>query len=206
MSSSVFPTLAGLGWSVARSELWKTRSQEAISGKETRIADWSYPRHQWTLGFDFLRQGALSGATYAEFALLAGFFNLRQGAYDSFLYADADDNAVTAQALATGDGATTSFAFVRSFGGFVEPILAPNVVANVYLNGVVQSTGSYTVNGWGAAAPGTLVFATAPGSGVSIAADFSFYFPCRFATDQMDFEKFMAALYSAKKVAFVSLK
>lgn len=206
MSTSIFPALAGLGWSVARSELWKTRSQEAISGKETRIADWSYPRHQWTLGFDFLRQGALSGATYAEFALLAGFFNLRQGSYDSFLYADVDDNAVTNQALATGDGATTSFPFVRSFGGFVEPILAPNVVSHVYFNGVAQSTGSYTVNGWGSASPGTLVFAAAPGSGVSIAADFSFYFPCRFAADQMDFEKFMAALYSAKKVAFTSLK
>lgn len=206
MSASVFPTLAGLGWSVARSEIWKTRSQEAISGKETRIADWSYPRHQWTLGFDFLRQGALSGQTYAEFATLAGFFNLRQGSYDSFLYTDADDNTATGQALATGDGATTSFPFLRSFGGFAEPILAPNTVSHVYLNGVAQSIGSYTVNGWGSASPGTLVFATAPGSGVAISADFSFYFPCRFAADQIDFEKFMAALYSAKKVAFVSLK
>jgi uncharacterized protein (TIGR02217 family) len=206
MSTSVFPTLAGLGWSITRREIWKTRQQEAISGKETRIADWSYPRHQWSLGFDFLRQGALSGSTYAEFAQLAGFFNLRQGSYDSFLYADADDNAVAGQAIATGDGTTTSFDFVRGFGGFAEPILAPNVVSNVYLNGVAQSSGSYTVNGWGSAAPGTLVFATAPGSGVAITADFSFYFPCRFAADQMDFEKFMAALYSAKKVTLVSLK
>ena len=206
MSTSVFPTLAGLGWSVTRREIWKTRSQEAISGKETRIADWSYPRHQWTLAFDFLRQGALSGAAYTEFALLAGFFDLRQGMFDSFLYADADDSAVTGQGIATGDGATTSFALVRSFGGFVEPILAPNVVSHVYLNGVAQSPSSYTVNGWGATSPGTLVFTTAPASGVSISADFSFYFACRFAADQMDFEKFMAALYSAKKVAFISLK
>jgi uncharacterized protein (TIGR02217 family) len=184
MSTSVFPTLAGLGWSVTRREVWKTRSQEAISGKETRIADWSYPRHQWSLGFDFLRQGM----------------------FDSFLYGDADDNAVTGQAIAAGDGATTSFAFVRSFGGFVEPILAPNTVSHVYLNGVAQSPSSYTVNGWGSTAPGTLVFGTPPGSGVAIAADFSFYFPCRFAADQMDFEKFMASLYAAKKVSFVSLK
>jgi uncharacterized protein (TIGR02217 family) len=206
MSTSVFPTLAGLGWSVTRREVWKTRSQEAISGKETRIADWSYPRHQWSLGFDFLRQGALSGTAYGEFAQLAGFFDLRQGMFDSFLYGDADDNAVTGQAIAAGDGATTSFAFVRSFGGFVEPILAPNTVSHVYLNGVAQSPSSYTVNGWGSTAPGTLVFGTPPGSGVAIAADFSFYFPCRFAADQMDFEKFMASLYAAKKVSFVSLK
>ena len=206
MSTSVFPSLAGLGWSVTRSEIWKTRTQEAISGKETRIADWSYPRHQWSLSFDFLRQGNLSGAAYAEFASLAGFFNLRQGGYDTFLYADADDNAVTGQAIGTGDGATNSFQLVRAFGGFAEPLLAPNVVSKVYLNGVQQSGGSYTVNAWGTTAPGTLVFATAPGAGVSITADFSFYFPCRFTADQLDFEKFMAALYQLKKIAFVSLK
>jgi uncharacterized protein (TIGR02217 family) len=206
MSIAVFPSLAGLGWSVARSELWKTRTQEAISGKETRIADWSYPRHQWALTFDFLRQGNLSGTLYAEFAALAGFFNLRQGGFDSFLYADPDDSAVTGQAIGTGDGATTSFQLVRSFGGFVEPIFAPNAVSRVALNGVTQSAGSYAVNGWGAASPGTLVFTTAPGAGVAIAADFSFYFPCRFAADQLDFEKFMAALYQLKKIEFISLK
>ena len=206
MSTSVFPTLAGLGWSVTRREIWKTRQQEAISGKETRIADWSYPRHQWSLGFDFLRQGALSGQSYSEFALLAGFFDLRQGAFDSFLYTDTDDNAVTGQAIATGDGTTTSFTLVRGFGGYAEPIFAPNVVSHVYLNGVSQSPSSYTVNGWGSAAPGTLVFTTAPGNGVAITADFTFYFPCRFAADQMDFEKFMASLYAAKKISFISLK
>jgi uncharacterized protein (TIGR02217 family) len=206
MSTSIFPTLAGLGWSVTRREIWKTRSQEAISGKETRIADWSYPRHQWSLSYDFLRQGALSGSAYAEFAQLAGFFNLRQGMYDSFLYADADDNAVMGQGIATGDGATTSFALVRGFGGFTEPILAPNLVSQVYLNGVAQSPTSYSIHGWGTSAPGTLVFTAPPASGAAITADFTFYFPCRFAADQMDFEKFMAALYEAKKVTFISLK
>jgi uncharacterized protein (TIGR02217 family) len=206
MSVAVFPSLAGLGWSVARTEMWKTRTQEAISGKETRIADWSFPRHQWTLTFDFLRQGNLSGTLYAEFAALAGFFNLRQGSFDTFLYADPDDSAAAGQGIGTGDGATVSFQLVRSFGGFVEPILAPNVVSRVALNGVTQSAGSYTVNGWGTASPGTLVFNTAPGAGVAIAADFSFYFPCRFTVDQLNFEKFMATLYQLKKVEFISLK
>lgn len=206
MSTAVFPVLAGLGWSVARSEIWKTRTQEAISGKETRIADWSYPRHQWALTFDFLRQGSLSGPVYDEFAALAGFFNLRQGSFDSFLYADADDYAVAGQAIGTGDGATTAFQLVRAFGGYAEPILAPDAVGAVYLNGVAQSAGAYTVNPWGSGTPGMLVFETAPGAGVSITADFSFYFPCRFTSDQLDFEKFMTALYRLEKIEFVSLK
>jgi len=206
MSSAVFPSLAGLGWSLTRSEIWKTRTQEAVSGKETRIADWSYPRHLWGLSYDFLRQGSFSGAVYAEFAALAGFFNLRQGGFDSFLYADPDDNAALGQAIGAGDGATTSFQLVRGFGGFAEPILAPNAVSTVYLNGVAQSAGAYTVNAWGTAQPGTIVFNAPPGAAVTIAADFSFYFPCRFVADQLDFEKFMAALYQLKKIEFVSLK
>ncbi|HKT18014.1 MAG TPA: DUF2460 domain-containing protein [Stellaceae bacterium] len=206
MSSAVFPSLAGLGWTVTRSEIWKTRTQESISGKETRIADWSYPRHLWALSYDFLRQGDFAGAAYGEFAALAGFFNLRQGALDSFLYADPDDNRASSQEIATGDGATTSFQLVRGFGGYAEPVLAPNVVSAVYLNGVAQSAGAYTVNLWGAALPGTLVFNAPPGAGVAITADFTFYFPCRFAADQLDFEKFMAALYQLKKIEFVSLK
>jgi len=141
MSASVFPVLAGLGWSVTRREMWKTRRQEAVSGKETRIADWSYPRHQWTLNFDFLRQGALSGASYAEFAQLAGFFNLRQGMFDSFLYADADDNSVTGQGIATGDGATRTFAFVRGFGGFTENERRPLGIVWIDCRIVIRITG-----------------------------------------------------------------
>lgn len=206
MSSAVFPSLARLGWTVTRSEIWKTRTQESISGKETRIADWSFPRHLWSLSYDFLRQGDFAGAAYGEFAALAGFFNLRQGGFDSFLYADPDDHQATGQEIGVGDGATTSFQLVRGFGGYAEPVLAPNVVSAVYLNGVAQSAGAYTVNGWGAALPGTLVFNAPPGAGVAITADYTFYFPCRFAADQLDFEKFMAALYQLKKIEFVSLK
>ena len=206
MSTSVFPTLAGLGWSVTRREMWKTRSQEAISGKETRIADWSFPRHLWSLSYDFLRQGNFAGAAYGEFAALAGFFNLRQGGFDSFLYADPDDNQATGQEIGVGDGVTTSFQLVRGFGGYAEPVLAPNVVSAVYLNGVAQSAAAYTVNGWGPTLPGTLVFDAPPGAGVAVVADFTFYFPCRFAADQLDFEKFMAALYQLQKIEFVSLK
>lgn len=215
MSTAVFPALAGLGWGVTRAPLWKTRQQEAISGKRTRIADWSFPRWQWGLTYDFLRQAGANqqaatfqGLTYAEFASLAGFFNQRQGMFDTFLYQDADDNASpTDQLLGTGDSATLAFQLVRPFGGFIEPIYAPNVVANVKVNGVVKNPGTdYTVSSWGSAAPGVVTFTVAPGAGLSVTATFSFYFPCTFTEDRLDFEKFMVALYQAKKVVFESVK
>ena len=198
MTEPVFPTFAGLGWSVKRSPVWKTRAQQAISGKETRLADWSYPAWHWELTFDFLR----ATPTAAEFQSLAGFFNQCQGAFGTFLYADADDNAVTGQAIGTGDGATKSFQLVRAFGGFIEPVLAPNVVSTVYFAGVAQAPANYSVD----STTGLLTFTAAPASGAAITADFTYYFRCRFAEDTIDFEKFMATLYRAQKLALVSLK
>ncbi len=198
MSNAIFPALVGLGWSVKRTPMWKTRVQEAISGKETRIADWSYPRWKWELAYDFLR----GDASHAEFQALAGFFNQRQGMFDSFLFQDSDDNAAIGQSLGSGDGTTTAFQLVRAFGGFVEPILAPNVVSNVYLAGVPQGPSAYNVS----SASGIVTFVTAPPAGIAISADFSFYFRCRFVEDSMDFEKFMNQLWRAKKLAFISVK
>lgn len=216
MSSAVFPSLPGRAWPVKRSTIWKARTNESESGKESSFTYWSAPRWQWELTYEALRQGNRGAlGAFAEFAQLAGFFNARSGSLDSFLYADADDNAVAGQALGPGDGTTTSFQLIRAFGGFVEPVLAPNAVSAVYLAGVAQSGSSYAVNGWGTSAPGTVVFNTAPGAGVAISADFSFYWPVRFGsasssgvvtTEQLNFEAFMSTLYGAKSVKFVSLK
>jgi uncharacterized protein (TIGR02217 family) len=207
VSTSVFPTLAGLGWDVPRTEIWKTTVQENVSGKESRVALWTYPRHQWDLTFDFLRQGTVHGGAYSEFAQLAGFFNQRQGQFDTFLYTDTDDSGVTGQAIGVGDGATTTFQLVRAFGGFVEPILAPNSVAAVKVNGVTKTpVTDYAVSNWGSSTPGVVTFTSPPANGLPVTADFSFYFPCRFVDDTMAFAKFAQALYSGKKVSFMSVK
>jgi uncharacterized protein (TIGR02217 family) len=204
MSTVILPSLAGLGFDVTRTPVWDTTVQQAISGKETRIARQTYPRWKWELTYSVLR----SGASYGELQQLAGLFNARLGMFDTFLYTDADDNGVTAQAIGTGDGATTVFPLVRSFGGFVEPVLAPNLnaVFNVYLNGVVQGSGIYSAAGWGGAVPGTVTFITPPASGVIITADFSYYWPCRMSVDSVDFTLFLSGYYKAKKFSFISVK
>ena len=68
-----------------------------------------------------------------------GFFLQLQGQFGTFLYTDPDDNTVTGQAFATGDGSTTSFTIERSLGGFLEPVGWVTSIANVYLNGAAQS-------------------------------------------------------------------
>jgi len=204
LSTAIFPTLPGQLWP-KRTPEWSTRTQEAISGKQTRVSLWSYPRWTWELSFEMLR----SIAATPEFQTLVNFYNGRQGSFDSFLFTDPSDNAVTGQGLGIGDGHTTSFQLVRAFGGiggFVEPIWAPNLVSNVYVGGVVQSPASWQVNGWGTPSPGQVIFTTAPATGLIVSADFSFYFPCRFTEDQVEFEEFMAGLWMAKSLKFQSLK
>lgn len=209
MSTNVFPSLAGLGWPTSRSPIFKTRRQVNISGKEVRIADWSYPRYKWTLVFNFLRQGAGTfSSSYTEFSQLEGFFEKLLGGWDSFLYADPDDGVVVGQNIAVGNGVTTAFQLQRTFGGASCPILAPNLATtfNVYLNGVQQPGGNYTVTPWGATNPGLLTFVSPPGNGVLITADFTYYFPCRFDDDTLTFEKVLSFVYDCKKLSFTSIK
>src|SRR5258708_2868490 len=104
MGTQVFAPPTGLGWPVARSSMWQTRKQDNVSGKQVRVAEWSYPKYQWVLQADVLRHGVINGTTYAEFANMLGFFNNLFGGEDSFLYTDVDDHAVTGQLIGTGDG------------------------------------------------------------------------------------------------------
>jgi uncharacterized protein (TIGR02217 family) len=205
MSVLILPSLAGLGFDVVRTPVWDTTVQQAISGKETRIARQTYPRWKWELTYSILR----SNAAFTELQQLAGFFNARQGMFDTFLYQDADDFSVTGQQVSTGDGTTKNFQLVRAFGGFVEPMFAPNlsVTLNVYVNGVLQASG-VTATGWGSASPspGVLVFATAPASGAVITADFSYYFPVRMSEDSVSFTLFLSQYYKTKSFSFISVK
>jgi|SRR5882672_7906393 len=200
MSTQVYPVLNGLGFPVTRSSVWSNNIQRNVSGKRVAIALWSYPLYQWELTYNYLR----AAIAFGEMQTLEGFFNKRQGRFDSWLFADPDDNAVTAQAIATGDGVKSTFQLQRTFGGATMPVLAPNVLTAAKINGVTQAGVTMTV--WGSATPGMITFSAPPGNGTAITADFSYYFPCEFTDDTMSFEKFLATLWSVKSVKFQSLK
>jgi hypothetical protein len=127
MSNSVFPSLPGLTWGTTKTPEWKTIVQESVSGKELAASLMTYPRWTYTLSYEFLRSGAQT-----ELQTLVGFFNARRGKFDDFLYTDPDDNAVTSQQFGTGDGTSTVFALVRTYGGFTEPVQNINGTPSVY--------------------------------------------------------------------------
>jgi uncharacterized protein (TIGR02217 family) len=193
MGSEIFPSLAGLEYPVVRTPIFKTLVQQSVSGQENRAALQLYPRWQWTLSFNFLRDDANN-----EFRTLLAFFMARKGSFDSFLFEDIDDNAVTNQPIGHGDGSNTVFQLVRSFGGFDEPVLTPNTVT-MRINGVASAA-------WHFSGPGQITFSGAPANGAAISASLTYYWPVRFLADQYDFAKFMNRLWEQKKLDFISLK
>jgi uncharacterized protein (TIGR02217 family) len=202
----IFPALPGLAWSVTKSPTFQTRIQRAVSGRELRALDYPFPLWQFTLVFDLLRDKPAAG--YDELRTLMGFYMLCQGAFGTFLFADPSDDSVTGQQIGTGDATTTVFQLQRTMGaalpggGFPEPIVAPNVVEAIYLDGIVQNPAGYSVD----PNTGLVTFSTAPRGGLIIAVDYSYYFRCRFIDDSYAFENFMYQLWQLKKLTFISVR
>ena len=202
----IFPALPGLAWNVTKTPTFQTRIQRAVSGRELRALDYPYPLWQFTLVFDFLRDNPAAG--FDELRTLMGFFMLCQGAFGTFLFQDPSDDRVSGQQIGTGDTLRTVFQLQRTMGetlpggGFLEPILAPNVVSAVYFNGIVQDPAGYSVDPM----TGLVTFNVAPGNGLIITADYSYYFRCRFIDDSYAFENFMFQLWQLKKLTFISVR
>ncbi|HTZ67926.1 MAG TPA: DUF2460 domain-containing protein [Roseiarcus sp.] len=197
-----FPTLAGLGWSPHKKPVFSTLVASHVSGREVRDALYQNPIWQFELTFDGLSSSPSSypGLGPNSMQTLMGFFLACQGQYGTFLYTDPSDSAATNVTLAIGDGTTTVFAFSRYMGAFLEPVGWVTSVSNVYLNGVNQASG------WSLSTPNSLVFSSAPGTGVSVAATFAYAFQCRFDSDDQDFEEFMSNLWKADSIKFKSVR
>ena len=193
MSNLVFPTLPGLAWNVARSPQWATRIQKSVSGKEFRSAWMSAPLYIFRLQFEVLREAT----AYQELQQLVALFNNVRGSFDSFLYRDPNDNAVSAQSFGTGNGVQTAFQLMRGYGGNLEAVGHLNGAPSIYLNGVLQATG-YTVS-----STGLVTFTTAPANAAALTWTGNYYYRCRFMQDGMELNEFMNTLWEAKKVEFI---
>lgn len=188
MSNAVFPALPGISFGTTKTPIWSTKIQRAVSGKELRTALYSYPIYKIGLSYEVLRAGA-----EAELQQLVGFFNSRKGSFDSFLYSDPSDNAVTGQGFGVGDGVTKTFQLVRAFGGHTEPVMNLDGEPVILVNGVAGSAHSVS-------SLGVVTFTTAPAAGADLTWDGSYYYRCRFERDQVDLEEFMYQLWKSRRI------
>jgi uncharacterized protein (TIGR02217 family) len=200
MSDAVFPTLAGLAWGVIKQPQYKTTIQKAVSGRELRLAFMLYPMYTFKLQYNVLRDDRSTNNTSApkdELKKLLKFFLARRGSFDSFLFTDPTDCAVTQQVFGAGNGVDKTFQLVRAYGvlgdGFVEPVENLNGAAQIYVNGVLQESG-YNISSTGA-----VTFTVAPALGVSLTWTGQYYFRVRFEMDSAEFNNFMYDLWELKK-------
>jgi uncharacterized protein (TIGR02217 family) len=196
MSNAVFPALVGLDWSRRRIPIWKTVTHDSVSGRETRLGLWSYPKWRWELSYEFLRSDAVN----AEWQSLLGFFLARRGAWDTFLFEDWEDKTATAQQIGVGNGTATQYQLVRTLGGYTEPTKEIKGTPKIYLAGVEQQSG------WSVNSTGLVTFTSPPGNGIVVTATFDFYWRVRFLEDELELEGFSYKFWSAKKVELISVK
>lgn len=205
MTIPSFPSLRALGWSNFKRPTHATLVSPHASGDEVRATNQAYPIYEFELTFP---EALIDVRTTANPALetdlrqLMGFYLQCQGKLKTFRYMDSSDCAVVGQPLGVGDGQTTTFPFLRSLGGWVEPVSYVETVTSVYVDGVRQTAGVDTASS--VTGRNLLVFNVAPTG--AITADFSYSFLCSFSDDVVEFEQQIRNVWGAKSVKFKSVK
>lgn len=214
MSFAQYPTFAGTAWPVVRTPQFRTLVQTADSGKEYRVNCWPSPKWKWKVDWGYLFSDNFYPAFPTPTGLnqLVALYGSCAGQFTPFLYLDPNDNAVPSQvAIAVGDGTTKAFPLFRSysFGAYAfnesVQILGGAPLANIYLNGILQGTGTYVLS----QPPATVTFNSAPGNGVTISwttnASPGFFFLCRFLKDSVDFAQDFNGIWTVKGLEFQSV-
>lgn len=218
MSSRIYPSpFRGLAYTVTKTPTFDTTVQSSISNVEARIANTINPIWEWQLMyevlFNTLAKSAPGFAPYTDLQQLMGFYLASGGQFDDFLYDDVDDDSVVNQTMQlVTDGTTYYTPIQRNMGGqFFEDVTDLNPLngsgLTVKANGVSQIIGTCGMGGANAQLKGPGL--TIPGFSFSglylqwcsaptapITASFNFYFRVRFATDRLDFEKFVYSLWT----------
>lgn len=194
MSNLIFPSLPGASIEIKRSPYWESTVQRSVSGRSLGITAYTYPLWKYRVGFEFLRAGS-----FAELEQIVGFFNKHRGRTDTWLFFDEEDYLVTSQQIGLGDGVTTAFQLVRSFGDFIEPITEPKQFNSMTVAGIETPLYAH-------AGGGRILFSAAPGAGQPIVWGGEFYRRCRFDDSTLDAERFLWRLWRAKTVEFTTEK
>lgn len=194
MSNAIFPTLQGITFDSTRTPEYSTLVHRAISGRETRIAQYLNPLVTFSMRVEALQQAL------AEWHTLEGFFRQRQGQFDSFLYADPNDKTATAQTFATADGVATQFQIIRTIGGASETV--QNVIGTPVIYKTIATVRTLAT-GWTMGATGIVTFTVAPVVGAVLDWTGQFYHRVRFTSDTLPVVNMLTDLYNVDNLSFV---
>jgi len=216
----IYPTPPGLSYSVFWNPYFATLpTQQAANKAEIDILLADEPIHEFELTYDFLRNTttwAGEGLALNEFKNFMGFFLRVKANAGRFLFWHPDDNRTLAEPVGTTDGSETDYGPLnRTFGvgdnigvetvGYVHDTDLGTYPINVYFDGVLQSSGIYTIDKTFPKRQ-MLSFLIPPTGGQVITIDYSYYYYVKFAEDNLSFEKFMNTLWTIKRVTLRSLR
>ena len=160
------------------------------SGAEERNARWADSRRSWNAGYGIKSLDDLDA--------VVAFFEERRGRLHGFRWRDPlDDRSCTPtrtptaldQLLGIGDGTTTSFDLVKTYGSSFAPYqrrIAKPVAGSVLVavNSIIEPASTHTIDH----DHGRVVFDPehAPPLGAPVTAGFHFDVPVRFDTDKLE--------------------
>jgi hypothetical protein len=201
----ILPDFSGADIAFKRSPLYTSRVQNTVSGREVAISYESYPRYQWQLKFNVLRDYV----TTPEAKQLEAIFHLLAGRGDYFLFSDPQrGSVVTPVNIGTGTGAAAQFraGFLHTepVSGltFLEPV--QNIYNfTVYVNGVAQTyVTAYTVSSTGLI---TFKAGYIPAAGAAVTWKGGFRYRCRLLADTFDLDRIVKDMWSSS-LKFRSVK
>lgn len=189
MSSSIYPSLAGVQIGVERTPVYSTTVQTEASGRELRVAQRSAALYRYRMAYDFLRQDAAGDEAQTLLAFLAA----HRGSWDSFLFTDPYASTASATSFGTGDGSTTVF-YLRDEMG--DRIGAPNGTPQIFKAGVLQTGGGthYTLD----STNGKVTFVAAPAAAAALTWTGAFYRRVRFARDDLQTSRRFSRIWRAE--------
>lgn len=106
--------------------------------------------------------------------------------------------------LGTGDGETSDFQLIKSYGTGPEPQVRP--ITRPRASTISISIGGAAASGWALLPGGIISFADAPPSGAEIRAGFLFDVPVRFAEDRLDISAASFAAGEAPSVPLIEVR
>src|ERR1043166_4267686 len=181
------------------------------SGREERNARWAHSRRRYDAGYGVKTLDAL--------AAVVAFFEERRGRLHGFRWRDRLDHSSAAggasvtpldQAIGSGNGSTTAFQLVKTYGAtyapYARPIAKPVAGSvRVAVNGVEQTEGTaFSLD----ATTGIVTFLSShvPASGAAVRAGFLFDVPVRFDTDYLEVDLSAFAAGSVPRIPLVEIK
>jgi uncharacterized protein (TIGR02217 family) len=185
----------------------RTEIVALASGREERNARWAHSRRRYDAGYGI--------KTFEALAQVIAFFEERRGMLHGFRWRDRLDHSSAApgvavsaldQPIGVGDGETTEFALVKTYGGAYAPYGRPigkpvSGSVRVAIDGVELESG-FTCD----MTTGVVTLAEPPGLGEAVSAGFLFDVPVRFDTDYLEIDLSAFAAGAIPKIPLVEIR